>query len=120
VELIGSMHNLHIPIKTIDFLPRTETVIGPLLGDITMGTKVRTIGSTPLGAGPGELRADKLRASLRESLERAKTSRIGYLIAQRMDSMVSIGEVAGGFSGLIGEGVVEMVNSIIRTQSMGL
>src|ERR1700753_2004311 len=75
VELIDCMHNLRIPIRGIDLLPRTETGIGPLLGGITIGTKVRTIGSTALGAGPGELRASTLRVSLKESLEKAKTRR---------------------------------------------
>jgi hypothetical protein len=119
LEIVHFMNALPIPIKAIDFSPRIETGIAPFLGDISIGTKVRTIGPTALGAGPGELRASKLRESLWQSLERTKASRMGYLIAQRMDYMVSIAEVTGGFGGLVGEGIVEMVNPILRRRITG-
>jgi hypothetical protein len=43
---------------------------------------------------------------------RGKGSRLQWLIAQRPDIEASTGEIAGGFSGLVGEGVCKEVSAI--------
>jgi hypothetical protein len=107
-EFSLQMRALDVPIKTIDLSPRTESAVGPLLADVTLGTKVRT-GTSGFVAGRGELKSRNVRDSLSQSLVKTQTSRLGYLIAQRPDAEVSIGEIAGGFGGLVNEGIIEKV-----------
>jgi hypothetical protein len=39
---------------------------------------------------------------------------MGYIIAPRIDSEVAVGELAGGFGGLVSEGAVEMVSGFLN------
>jgi hypothetical protein len=109
-DFITRLSSLPLPIKTIDLSPQTEIAIATRSNGIDIGTKIRTKGSN-LGAGRGELKAISVRESVRKSLDKTRIARLKYVVAQRPDAEVSVGELAGGFGGLVCEGVVEMVSS---------
>jgi hypothetical protein len=96
---------------------------------IPVGTKVATASS--IGAGRGELRPEAVRQSANASLQRMKIldssspgwnqgRRLQWLIAQRPDVGISYGEMAGGFTGLIGEGICEEVSISIENEAIDL
>jgi hypothetical protein len=116
--LLDHLKSLTIPIRGIDASPDQQNLPGrPSNGlesklgavrnrsEIGFGTKVSTQGSL-LGAGSGELHAHKVRESLLNSLKRTRRQKISWLIAQRPDYAVSLGEMTGGFEALVGEGLV--------------
>jgi len=106
-QLLAQLQSLPLPVTSLDFSPNTETSLRSNEAGISVGTKVRMTGSA-LGSGRGELRAKKVRESLRRSLEIINTRKLSYLIAPRIDVEISVSELAGSFGGLVGEGVVEM------------
>jgi hypothetical protein len=112
-ELAARLDSLALPIKAIDFSPQTEWAIASSANGIQVGTKIRTIGSN-LGAGKGELRAGNIRQSVQQSLHTTGASRLNYIIAQRPDVEVSVGELAGSFGGLVSEGTVESVSFLMH------
>lgn len=61
-------------------------------------------------SGHGELAPERVRASLTESLRALRVRRASWLLAQRPDADVPLAIVAGGLSGLVGEGVCEAVS----------
>jgi hypothetical protein len=113
IDLIANLSSLPIPIRSLDFSPRTEKALGSHL-DATIGTKVRTNGNSTVASGKGELKAGNVRDSLKQSLTTTKVGHMGYIIAPRIDSEVAVGELAGGFGGLVSEGAVEMVSGLLN------
>lgn len=108
-QLLNRLRNLPIPITSLDLSPRTETNIGAHVNETRVGTKVRVLGSS-IGTGKGELRSHHIRESVLRSLATTHASKLDYLIAQRVDHEVSVGEVAGGFGGLVCEDIIDMVS----------
>lgn len=76
-----------------------------------MDTKVRVFG-TSLGVGKGELRAERVRESLKGSLNRLRVDRVRVLFAHRPDAEVPVGEIAGGFGAMESDGWCEMVSKV--------
>jgi aryl-alcohol dehydrogenase-like predicted oxidoreductase len=107
-QLLNRLKNQPIPITALDLCPRTETNIGAHHNDVRIGTKVRVLGSS-IGTGKGELRSSNVRESVLRSLATTHASKMDYLIAQRVDHEVSVCEVAGGFGGLVCEGIIDAV-----------
>jgi hypothetical protein len=110
-EFTAALKKLPIPVTCIDLTPTTEGKIGGRLheSELKVGTRVRIASMTPLGVGNGELRASNVRESLRQSLVRLGSGRVEYLVAQRPDMDVSVGELTGGFGALVYEGLISKV-----------
>jgi aryl-alcohol dehydrogenase-like predicted oxidoreductase len=89
----------------------TEALLGRFQGSgIEVDTRVTVFGSQ-LGMGRGELKAARVRESLKGSLNRLKRNKVNTMIVPRPDAEVSLGEIAGGFGGLASEGSCEQVRA---------
>jgi Aldo/keto reductase family len=119
-KLLAQLQTLPLPLGAVDTAPThpsaKQSCPESLLGDaqvagrgFAVDTKVRVFGNT-LGAGKGELKAARVRESLKGSLDRLRVNRVRVLFAHRPDAEVPVGELAGGFGAMESDGWCEMVS----------
>jgi len=116
--LLAQFQTLPLPLAAVVTAPShpsaRQNCAESLLGDANVAglafavdTKVRVFGRG-LGVGKGELKAARVRESLKGSLDRLRVNRVRVLFAHRPDAEVPVGELAGGFGAMESDGWCEM------------